>query len=216
MSLHTVEQLNLRLTEEISWRKKELTMLRKMVETAKLGEQQEVLIRSGITILYAHWEGFVKVAAAAYLEFVANQHLCYHELTTNFIALAMKQKLEPARDSKKATIFNQVADWFLTKLHEKSHIPYKNVIQTQSNLSTAVMIEISSMLNLNTKPYLENKEIIDEKLLNSRNNIAHGKNLLIDVEDYLDLHSRIVELLNIFKNEVENAACVSKYRRSVS
>ncbi len=72
MNIRTVDQLNEFLSGEIIWRKKELTALRSLVESAKSStDKQNALIRSGMTVLYAHWEGFVKAAASAYLEFVA-------------------------------------------------------------------------------------------------------------------------------------------------
>ena len=151
MNIRTVDQLNDFLSGEIIWRKKELTTLRSLVESAKSStDKQNALIRSGMTVLYAHWEGFVKAAASAYLEFVAMQRLSYQALTANFIALAMKGKLEDARQTNKASIFNEVAEFFLTGLSETCRIPYKDAIDTKSNLSSEVFKEIVCMAGLIT------------------------------------------------------------------
>jgi hypothetical protein len=40
------------------------------------------------------------------LEFVALQNIPYNQLSNNFIALAMKDKLDQAKESNKATIVN--------------------------------------------------------------------------------------------------------------
>jgi hypothetical protein len=214
MSIHTVEQLNEVLSRELVWRKKELTALYKLASRANLYKnEQEVLIRSSITMLYAHWEGFVKKAATNYLEFVARRRLTYQNLTANFIALAMKTKLKAAQETDKATILNGVVEFFLTGLSERAQLPYEDVIKTQSNLSSEVMKEIISTLNLDYTPYSDKREILDEQLLRSRNNIAHGEWLLMDLDGYSELKDHIFILMDTFKNQIENAACTEAYRR---
>src|SRR4028119_967492 len=112
-------------------------------------------------MLYAHWEGFIKVAANSYLEFVAMQGLPYNKLANNFIALAMKDKLDQAKETNKVTIYSEVAIFFITKLSEKSLIKYENRITT-SNLSSSVFKEIVCMLGLNYKLYESKEVLIDE------------------------------------------------------
>ncbi len=214
MSIHTVEQLNEVLSRELAWRKKELTALHKLATRATpYTSEQEVLVRSGITMLYAHWEGFVKQAASTYLEFVAMRRLAYQNLTANFIALAMKKKLELAQVTDKVTVLNGVVEFFLTGLSERAQVPYKDVIKTQSNLSSEVMKEIISTLNLDYTPYSDKREILDEQLLRSRNHIAHGQWLLVDLNGYSELKNHIFLLMDTFKNQIENAACTEAYRR---
>jgi hypothetical protein len=87
------------------------------------------------------------------------------------------------------------------------------VIKTQSNLSSEVMKEIISILNLDYTPYFDKREILDEKLLSSRNSIAHGQWLLMDLEEYSKLKDHIFILMDTFKNQIENAACTEAYRR---
>lgn len=154
MKIRTSAQLSDFLSDEIIWRKKELATLRRLVDSAKsLIENRNPLIRSGIMLLYAHWEGFVKAAASAYLEFVAMQRLSYEELTPNFIALGMKRQLDEAKGTNKPSIYNQVAEFFLTRLSERARIPYKDVVDTKSNLSFGFFMEIIEMLNLDSTPY---------------------------------------------------------------
>lgn len=214
MSIHTAEKLSEVLYRELVWRKQELTALYKLANRAKRHtSEQEVLIRSSITMLYAHWEGFVKQAATSYLEFVARQRLTYQHLTANFIALAMKTKLKAAQETDKVTILNDVVEFFLTGLSERAQVPYKDVIKTQSNLSSEVMKEIVATLNLDYTPYFDKREILDEQLLGTRNSIAHGQWLLMDLNGYSELKDHIFILMDTFKNQIENAACTAAYRR---
>ena len=82
----TVNILQDNLDGDLVWRTKELSIFRKTIPTQE-GAKQTVLIRAGIPLLYAHWEGFIKYAAECYLQFVALQKLKHNELDYCFIAL---------------------------------------------------------------------------------------------------------------------------------
>ena len=53
----TIEILQKNLDEDMAWRIRELSILKTKIPPQK-GTEQDVLIRAGITTLYAHWEGF--------------------------------------------------------------------------------------------------------------------------------------------------------------
>lgn len=214
MSIRNLENLSDSLSEDLAWRKKELSELKTLIEQNSFSSgRHQALLRSGVTILYAHWEGFVKRAATSYLEFVAMQRLRYDELSSNFIALAMKAKLNQATETNKATIFTEVAEFLITKLPERSSVPYKDVIQTGSNLSSSILKEIVCLLGLDYSAYETKQVVIDEKLLSKRNNIAHGEYLLLDRQAYLELHSQVIEMMENFRNQIENCASRKSYCR---
>ena len=120
MRIRTLENLNQRLTDDFVWRRKELTYLNDLIDTRTfLADKQTMLLRAGITLLYAHWEGYIKTVATSYLEFVAMQKLMYDELAINFVAVAMKAKLKDATETNKATIFTEVARFMLTQSNSR-------------------------------------------------------------------------------------------------
>ncbi|WP_051469920.1 MAE_28990/MAE_18760 family HEPN-like nuclease [Fischerella sp. PCC 9605] len=209
--IRTQTQLYDRLSEEIAWRRKELIYIKSVIEKNRYTAIINTLIRSGIPILYAHWEGFVKNAATSYIEFVARQNLKYEELACNFIALAMKTKLKNAQESNKSTIFVEVANFFRTGLSEKCYMQWENAVNTQSNLSSVIFKDIICCLGLDYSIYETKEKLIDEKLLRSRNEIAHGKELLIDYEQYIELHDEVINLINLFFNQIDNAASTKSY-----
>jgi hypothetical protein len=214
-NIRTVEELDDALSEAIVWRKKELHAIKTLIELNKtVPDRSNCLIRSGVALLYAHWEGFIKEAGIAYLEFVRMQNLSYEELAPNFIALAMRGKLTKAAQAKKAMIHNEVVEFFLTKLSEKGNIPSNSdAINTQSNLSSDVLENIIHTLGLDYAEYETQKEVIDEKLLTNRNQIAHGKYLVVDQKRFGEIHAEIIALMELFRNQVSNAAATGKYRR---
>lgn len=209
MSVRTIEQLSDKLAEDIAWRKRELSEVKSLIEAKNVPLQRHnALIRSGICILYAHWEGFIKLAANSYLEYVAMQRLPYNQLSSNFLALAMKAKLNEAKDTNKPSLYIPVCDFFLFELNNRSSLPYKDkdAISTASNLSSEILKEITCILGLDFSPYSTKSELIDVKLLKARNEIAHGNYLMINRQDYIELHQKVIEMLEIFRNQIENAA----------
>lgn len=214
MNIRTVEELTDVLNKDFAWRKKELSQVKSQVESKNVSEQKHKLfLRSGICILYAHWEGFVKLASNSYLEYVSMRKLPYNQLANNFVALAMKEKLKEVQDTNKPSLYIPVCDFFLFKLNERSYLP-KDVISTASNLSSGILKEITLILGLDFSFYSTKSKLIDEKLLKSRNEIGHGQYLLIDRQEYLELHQEVINLLEIFRNQIENACIQKKYMKT--
>ena len=217
MSIRTAEQLSAKLSTDLAWRKKELSEVKSLVETRNVSPQRHnALIRSGICILYAHWEGFVKLASNSYLEYVAMQRLSYDQLSSNFLALAMKTKLNEARDTNKPSLYIPVCDFFVSNLNTKCSLPYKDkdAISTASNLSSDILKEITCTLGIDFSVYSTKSVLIDIKLLKTRNEIAHGNYSTVDREEYMELHAEIMGMLDIFSNQIQNAAINKDYMRN--
>lgn len=211
--IRTAEELQQHLDEDLVWRKKELAAIKALV-TAKSSSTERInlFIRSGIALLYAHWEGFIKSASNAYLIYIASQRHTYFELTNNFIAMGSKKLLNEVTESNKITVYARIADFFISGLNARCSIPSE--IETKSNLSSEVLREITYTLGVDYKIYETKAHLIDEALVKNRNNIAHGNYLLIDIEEFLNLHSTIIELLDLFSNQISNAVSTKSYLRT--
>jgi MAE_28990/MAE_18760-like HEPN len=214
MSIRTAEQLIDKLSDDLAWRKKELSEVKALVETKNHSNQRhKALVRSGVCILYSHWEGFVKLAANSYLEYVSLKNLAYKELSSNFLALAMKEKLRLAKDTNKPSLYIPICDFFLSELNQKCILP-KNTISTASNLSSEILKEITDVLGIDFSLYSTKSVLIDIKLLKTRNEIAHGNYLILDREEYIELHVEIIGMLDIFRNQIENAAVEKRFKQN--
>lgn len=219
MKIKDLTSLEEKIDDELSWRKKELTSIKVDVEASKTKEKSEQsrAIRSGIAMLYAHWEGAVKSIAEYYLVYVAGLNLKYGELKNNFLAIAMKHSLDEFKGTKKASIHNKLIDEIYAKKEECSHIPCKNIIKTGSNLKMDILKEITATIGIDYNPYMLKEKLVDHRLLGNRNKIAHGERLnmldgISDADDYIYLHETIVGLINDFAQNIKEAARNEKYR----
>jgi len=215
MKIRAEEQLSDRLATDLAWRKKELSAMKSLIEAKNVSDQRhKVLVRSGVCILYSHWEGFVKLAANSYLEYVISKKLTYQELSSNFLALAMKEKLKEAKETHKPSLYIPVCEFFLSELNKRCLLPKpKDVISTASNLSSEILKEITYILGIDFSIYSTKSVLIDTKLLKTRNEIAHGEDSVFDRAEYLEVHREIIGMLDIFRNQIENAAIQKKFRR---
>lgn len=212
MKIHSVEQLVDELAAEISWRRKELTDLRYAVQnTAGNRTRQETLIKAAVALLYAHWEGFVKSVAERYLEFVYMQRCRHCELSDPMLAIVLRSKLQAAEVSRKIEAHVEVVEFFRTRMGHRATLPYKAAVRTDSNLSSTVLLEIIRTIGLSSTEYEPKRHMLDHRLLAKRNHIAHGSLLDVDLDDYLCLHDEVLELMSLFRNDVENAAATRQY-----
>jgi len=189
--------------------------MKSLIEAKNVSDQRhKVLVRSGVCILYSHWEGFIKLAASSYLEYVISKKLTYQELSSNFLALAMKEKLKDAKETHKPSLYIPVCEFFLSELNQRCLLPKpKDVISTASNLSSEILKEITYILGIDFSIYSTKSVLIDTKLLKTRNEIAHGEDSVFDRAEYLEVHREIIGMLDIFRNQIENAASQKKFRQ---
>lgn len=72
--MRTKAELQQCIDDDLIWRRRELFNIRAAIEDAQgNAPKQAALLRAGVALLYAHWEGFVKRCGTHYLEFVSNQ-----------------------------------------------------------------------------------------------------------------------------------------------
>lgn len=190
--------------------------MKSLIEAKNVSDQRhKVLVRSGVCILYSHWEGFVKLAANSYLEYVISQKLTYQKLSSNFLALAMKEKLKEAKETHKPSLYIPVCEFFISELNQRSILPKpKDVISTGSNLNSEILKEITYILGIDFSIYSTKSPLIDTQLLKTRNEIAHGEDSVFDRDEYLELHRDIIGMLDIFCTDIENAAIQKKFRQA--
>lgn len=213
--IRTLEDLIDKIAAELVWRRRELTDMRALVQASSGQLRARVVVRAGVALLYAHWEGFVKAAASSYLEYVASRRIPYRRLAPNFVALTIRSKFLEMRASEKLSSANALAEFFCSSLDSQSRVPYKNVVNTKANLSSKVLEDIVAALGLDRSQFATRFNFIDSNLVNPRNYIAHGEALYLTVDEYLALHDDVLALIETFRNEVENSCVQGRFERLV-
>jgi len=211
--LRTVDLLLEHLDEEMAWRIKEVHQFKTAVERAK-GKNIDAHIRAGIAMLYAHWEGFVKGAANAYVNYVSYRANQNSELKPCFVALGMKNRFTSANASSKSEVVVEAVTYLLDELNRPIRLPRSEAISAESNLSSLVFINITGWIGIDPTPYSTRFTLIDTTLLENRNRIAHGEYLSVNTERFYELTEEILEMLRWFKTDIENAAVRNSFLKA--
>jgi len=217
---YTLENLQDKLDRNILYRKRELTILKTQIAEST-GNVLNTFIRAGIVFLYAHWEGFIKEGAKEFLKFLNHQNVPRKELKDNYFIASLKYKIIDCGQSKStrkhseliAEVMYNDSLTFNVNLN-KAEEP---IINSESNLKSSVFDEILYILGLDKEPFELKYTLLDEKLLNHRNKIAHGVNVSFlrsesrELEenakrDYEELYHAILELMDLFKDKILETA----------
>ena len=211
MKVRTVEELSDYMDNELAWRKKELSCLRSLATAPNQAfNKKNAILRSLITLTYAHWEGFIKTSASAYIEFVSQKKLPNSQLSPNFLDLSIRVLLMNASQSKKMEDHLKVINFFFQDMQSRSYIKY--TVDTQSNLSSAIFHNIVTTLGFDYSLYQTKEKLLDETLLKTRNQIAHGEYIPMVEDDVLNLEQQCMRLMETFRDQIDNAAALESYK----
>lgn len=212
MKIRTLSILQDELDREFAWRIKEIAAIKMSVESKSMSLTQATLIRAGVPLLYAHWEGFIKQSSLNYLEYVSNKRLKYSELSSCFVAFAAKKHLSHVSESHRAAVNIAAVEFFRGCADSRANISLTNAVNTKSNLKSDVFIDIALSLGVDIAPYDAYFKLIDESLLSRRNAIAHGEYLDLDANSFRQLADEVIKLLRMYKNDLQNMASMEAYR----
>lgn len=207
----TLTELHDKLSHEMAWRKKEVLTFEM---AAKKGEGKAAYFaRAGLTLLYAHWEGYIKNAAKMYLQYVQNQSHEYSKLKNCFVVAGLKSHLQTLNESHKYAHNSNTLDFIRDSLSKQTSINVDKSIDTESNLSSTVFENIINAIGLSKEPYDTKFNLIDERLVANRNTIAHGEHLKISRSELSDLTRDILQMMILFETDIINAAAQKLYLR---
>ena len=151
MAVRTPDDLAEALARSLAWRKRELSSVAHEIERARR-HVQPILLRSALCLLYAHWEGFVRSAATAYVELVARRRLRVGELSRGLLALSLRAELAAAVASHGITEHRAVVDAVLDE-DRRTSIRWRDAVALRSNLTYEALEEILHVLDFDKSRY---------------------------------------------------------------
>lgn len=208
--IRTLNDLQDRIDEEFSWRLKELDSLKQITRQSQ-ELAKKTAIRSAICLAYSYWEGFVKRSAEYYIEFVSNQGLRFDELADCFVWIGARRHFASVASGGKVAAAVSGVNFFRKQLNKRAYLRLPGHVNTKSNLNSEVFENIAITVGVSTDAFRTRYHQIDESLLGRRNRIAHGEYLDLDQKDCINLIDAVIELLLLFKTEIENAAIGKRY-----
>ncbi|MBE9110608.1 hypothetical protein IQ273_14400 [Nodosilinea sp. LEGE 07298] len=211
MSLKSQEQLIDFLAEKSQIRRRELFTFSQLLK-AKRKHELNIICRSSIVIAYANWEGFVKEAATAYVDYVACKSLVFSRLSPNFQAIACRAMLlDASRASKRITPHLQVVTQFVSNSSKIVQINPHSAIDTESNLNSEVLENICITVGIDYHKQWSTWGPFVDELVKTRCAIAHGTLLTPDDKYALEAVKFVEEAITWFKTDIENSALATNF-----
>ena len=195
-----------------AWRKKEMAIFKgRVVDDAE--QDVEPLIRSAVLMLYAHWEGFVKTSSELYLAYI-NEVIARRsvKLSEHFTDLLMWKKF---RQSGEHLFTKNPLPFLLMRKGwpcPPTELLPADVIDTEANLSSKVLKRLSMTIDIEYSGFETKEKLIDESLLKTRNQIAHGERITVQLADYETIDRGIRDLIDLFQQLIETCVQEQKFR----
>lgn len=213
------EKLIFELTTALSNRKKEITDFYMYIQSCQSSGIAEILNKSFILLLYAHWEGFIKEYTIKYFSFIISQKLVLSKLTENFLLIYLKSLLKTYEVDK--NIFQEKKILDLVSKGSKFKIKIdkyfeKYTVGSESNLKFKNYKNICTILNYSLIDETNVFETNLEKLVHNRNSIAHTglkakENTYSDILDIEIMKNLIVREMENFHSFMEKNIINKEY-----
>jgi len=199
------------LDEEFAWRLKEIADIKSAIKGVELTSQKSI-IRAGVPILYAHWEGFVKICSETLVNYIDRQGIILRRLRPCYIVFGVKKLISELQNSNNALNNIEVVNFFLNNLDSRADLSVSGELSTGSNLSSIVFERIATSIGVDAGRYETKYVLIDTSLVNRRNKIAHGDYLDLDSASFADLANEVIGLLRSFRIDIENIVTTESFK----
>jgi MAE_28990/MAE_18760-like HEPN len=217
MPIRTANELADRLDESLAWRRIELQALKAAISDAEKQSAgsplSRALARSGLALLYAHWEGYVKDSCTAYVEFIAKRRLRCDELSDGLLGTVL--------ESLGKRILAGDEDALLTLIYavrkpseSRPRIPKISMVDTKSNLRFNVLADILVKIGFSAEPFITKDKLIDVSLCDRRNSIAHGREDFPAPGDFTELLTEVMGMMEEIRDIIMSGARLKAYRHS--
>ena len=185
----TPEKMREDLEEELLWRQEEMAFLKNQLNSIESDLQKDRYRKCLVSMLYSHFEGFVKISLLTYAQFLNELGIYCYDVNTQLRASVLNNEFN-AYDNldKKNKVFSNKLPQdeglhrycrrvdFLDELdgflNQKVHIE-DSTIDTESNLWSIVLKKNLFKIGLPIDMIDDYARDIDA-LVNRRNSIAHG------------------------------------------
>lgn len=216
MKIKTLEKLQDKIDDEMAWRKKELLNYRQLVESNT--DNQKTLIRAGIALLCAHFEGMIRMVSNYYVVYVSCKKIPVTEVRNSLVALKFKKKMLECSKTEKSSVHKTLFDKIDEIKDRYFEIKYSEddlIIKTESNPSSEIVNEIMSTLGLDFSIFESKKHYIDNRLLARRHQIVHGEKIELDMDDFVETFDIIMKIMEDYAAIIIKAAEEENYKKCV-
>jgi hypothetical protein len=206
-----LEQLVDDLDSDLANRRREIVDIRLMV-SASSGARLDLLARACHVMAYAHWEGFVKRALRAYLDYLLTRGLNVGDLQLGLQGLALREAIKVAVEPDRAVdrIANLLQQ-FDSRAAEPFRVAPQEVVKT-GNMTASTLRALLGCVGLDYLPAYQTREnYIDSVVCGRRHRIAHGDWQPISGEEAREVSLAVLDLCSEINLQIQEAALYQSF-----
>jgi hypothetical protein len=208
----TIDTVWAQLEQDLAWRTDEIRLLSNSRNGLKSEGERDRFRRAQLVMLYAHAEGFCKVALLLYLKAINETEIPCSAASDQLVASAFSELFHAVQfGDRKGRVFatklpsdsklmlparrrDFVAEYDRLMLRA-IHLP-ESIVNTESNLTPVVLRR--NLFRLGFAPDLmQQYEVGLDELVNRRNNIAHGiDDSVVKATDYERLQRNVFQAMD--------------------
>jgi len=194
------------ISDDWLWREKDL----RTVDALLLKWKEPLAVKSGILITYSHWEGHFKFCASKLLDFIS-EGVKRKLFKWTDIRADVRQRILFC-SYRKSNLAGQSQETFISYLNALNDERYQKalnardeVIMVDDNLNTSRAEAICRNLGVDHSWCALKKIVIDERILEHRNAIAHGSKRLRTGDEMDFSNPDLVDALNETRGLIREA-----------
>lgn len=184
------------IEDDLKWREAELGSLKLQAAASSANsDRQRALLRALWTMLYAHYEGFCKFCWDVLLDEIEKDGCARCDATDKIASLSLAKVFQEFR---KDTSPDGILAFVHTTLPGKMNEPltFPNRLETRSNLWPNLARENSAAVGLMTAQIDAHAKQLGA-LVGRRNEIAHGKKLVVEsLDEYAEYEKAVMLVLH--------------------
>ncbi|SEL71255.1 hypothetical protein SAMN04515666_10538 [Bosea lupini] len=206
----TIDDLQSILDSELVWRRREMSSLVTLLKS-NTEVTQKAIIRAGVPLLYAHWEGFGRECFVRYFEYVSYRKLKFRQLSPAFLYMSSFPSMSTIQNGGIKNGIDAINS-IIKRMDSTNKDPFRKRISTKSNLRSDALEDLMLSCGLDTSELMLHSEFIDKELCDSRNEIAHGSGAAPSLDAFLKRRDTTFTIMTTLHNTVVNAAINQKYK----
>lgn len=210
---YTEAELSSIFDTDLFWRRKELSDIKAAIKFVNdCDTTKRPLLRAIVMMGYAHWEGYVRTCANRYFEYLTLRRMPYSILERQIYVNGFLGRLDELHRAHvglndRCKLINEILDG----LGERFSYVDPDLVNTKSNLSTDVMVDICVICGVDSSHFEASREFLDRLLLKRRNAIAHGQQEFIHVDEIDEFIANVLALMESFRDLLENKVYAKAY-----
>jgi HEPN superfamily protein len=191
------------VTEDFTWRVKELSDLKQVIRLSGTS-YAPVARKAALALVYAHWEGYVVFVAGAYLTYIAKRKRVLSTLMPSLHAVSLTSHIQEWQKQKDTIGLRlKMIETFRSMQGQQFKKVPNGSINAGGNLNFERFADICKVMMVDAATIITDQDYLDSEIVGVRNRIAHGGNIVVSDERLAKASDFVLSSMRSFRTDIE-------------